>query len=272
MRSIRGFTLIELLVVIAIIAILAAILLPVLASAQRAAKQAGCTSNLSQIGKAIIMYTIDWETTPPVVVIGGNPQGVDKYWCELLDPYTKNYQIFTCPLMNSDWVIEPTYGRETFYFKAAWFKEKRGNAVLYHAGLTYAINLRFSYQGMGPGPNGEAPSSPSYAITQTPEFCASLDSAGDTAAGVLVTETCKRCLSEDHKRRFTSSGFWVWTDEDYNPADPYGGSFHWGIRWRDYPAFPFGHSNKAIFLLADGHVKAAGLPISESGLRWWGEE
>ena len=118
----KGFTLIELLVVIAIIAILAAILFPVFAQARAKARQASCMSNLNQLGKATMMYVQDYDETfyphrwncqptasgaaggicpeyvgnsAAVNFSGGSEQRL--YWMFLLQPYTKNYQVFACP-------------------------------------------------------------------------------------------------------------------------------------------------------------------------------
>jgi len=98
----RGFTLIELLVVIAIIAILAAILFPVFARAREKARQASCQSNLKQITLSWLMYIQDYdETLPPLYTdiraLPGPPSGGYMHTPELLDPYTKNIQLWLCP-------------------------------------------------------------------------------------------------------------------------------------------------------------------------------
>lgn len=62
----RGFTLVELLVVIAIITILASLGLTAVMRGQNAAKAAGCTSNLRQIGTALTLYLDQHKIFPRV--------------------------------------------------------------------------------------------------------------------------------------------------------------------------------------------------------------
>jgi prepilin-type N-terminal cleavage/methylation domain-containing protein/prepilin-type processing-associated H-X9-DG protein len=67
-RSAAAFTLIELLVVIGIIAILAALLLPALSQAKRAAKRASCANHLRQVGLAFHSFAHDHANKFPMQV------------------------------------------------------------------------------------------------------------------------------------------------------------------------------------------------------------
>ena len=61
----KGFTLVELLVVIAIIALLMGILMPALARVRQIAYRLYCGTNLSGIGKAMLIYSNDYDDEMP---------------------------------------------------------------------------------------------------------------------------------------------------------------------------------------------------------------
>jgi len=65
MRKKKGFTLVELLVVIAIIALLMGILMPALARVRQIAFRMVCGTNLSGIGKAMLIYSNDYDDEMP---------------------------------------------------------------------------------------------------------------------------------------------------------------------------------------------------------------
>ena len=89
-----GFTLVEMLTVIAIIAILAAVLLPSLSASRERGRIAYCANNLSQLGKALMMYIDDNNDRFPPVSRDGSASAWDL---ELL-PYTGYAtNLFLCP-------------------------------------------------------------------------------------------------------------------------------------------------------------------------------
>lgn len=102
-----AFTLIELLVVIAIIAILAAILFPVFAQAREKARSIACLSNCNQLGLALMQYIQDYDETSPTVaksplepsatLDGQTSKQIYYYWCSLLQPYVKSWNVMLCP-------------------------------------------------------------------------------------------------------------------------------------------------------------------------------
>ncbi len=163
MKKTRGFTLIELLVVIAIIAILAALLLPALSRAKRKAKDAGCLSNLKQLGLAENLYLTDNN---------GNmfpyPGGGDV-WLDALRPeYGSVDAVRLCPLTQNP--APPRANAGTY--NTTWYWNAANNVNSYSS---YTLNGWF-YGGGWPASFGlnlaEAFSKESQLLhsTQTPMF------------------------------------------------------------------------------------------------------
>jgi len=115
-RPNHAFTLIELLVVIAILTILAAILFPVFSQAREKARQAACLSNGHQLSMALQMYVGDYDeqlffdagaadasgnsVSRTGAILPSTFTSVQKdafKWWNLIMPYTKSMNVFTCP-------------------------------------------------------------------------------------------------------------------------------------------------------------------------------
>jgi prepilin-type N-terminal cleavage/methylation domain-containing protein len=76
----KGFTLVELLVVIAIIALLMGILMPALARVRQIAFRMTCGTNLSGIGKAMLIYANDYDDELPRAGGRGTEWGGSVDW------------------------------------------------------------------------------------------------------------------------------------------------------------------------------------------------
>ncbi|MBS3764521.1 MAG: prepilin-type N-terminal cleavage/methylation domain-containing protein [Planctomycetes bacterium] len=96
----KGFTLIELLVVIAIIAILAAMLMPSLERARKAAHRINCLSRKRQISTALQVYTLDADGKFPTMYsswYGAVSHIVGRSWDPLVERYGAHNDLLVCP-------------------------------------------------------------------------------------------------------------------------------------------------------------------------------
>lgn len=80
----RAVTLIEMLVVTAILGVLASVLVPTALRARIGAEGVKCRSNLAQIGKAMVMYTMQWDGCYPATRWA---DGTKQRWPFALRPF-----------------------------------------------------------------------------------------------------------------------------------------------------------------------------------------
>ncbi len=96
-KKTRGFTLVEILVVVAIVSVLAAFLVPSVQGMVVAAQRAECSSNLRQVGTAILLYANDHDGSLPGTTheLGTD---IDQAWIFALKPYLGNVdEVRICP-------------------------------------------------------------------------------------------------------------------------------------------------------------------------------
>jgi prepilin-type N-terminal cleavage/methylation domain-containing protein len=245
MRARRAFTLIELLVVIAIIAILAAILFPVFVQAKKMARLTVCISNISQIGKAMMLYVdgndqywfpfATWAPEPPFapqrmwIGYDNRNTGIDSGFHGhvdqraiypprpgAIDVYLKDEGVKRCPSKPNDWQMS---------YCANWFNP----------------GTRSGYYSVNPAAAGNewGPSVKRY--SNAPDGTL----VGEGASQSDIEEPAYTLAGWEHWARvplcnFLQQANWFWSPPNDRTL-------------RDH--FHFLHFDGAVTLWVDGHVK-----------------
>ncbi len=239
----RAFTLIELLVVIAIIALLLGILLPSLASARRQARQSVCLGQLSQLGRAIMIYADQYSGFVPLVYGGSVAWGEEHgalYQLTVASgilPKTGEIpKVLICP------DARPR-GSVSYALNAVFFGYKHEFGVNNPASDVAPLKL-------------SAPKSPSKVVTLYDVRAASLARVWDTGLGADEA---------DISDQFTGTGM-------LGTAQPNPAGFMWQLSLDDPPVqaeAPHGRAHNVLFVDTHAASYARWQPTQMTRLTGW---
>ncbi len=142
MRSKAGFTLVELLVVLAILSLLAALVFPVFNRVRAKSHETVCLSNLHQIGRAIALYTTDYDEHIPHALDAFTKENFTTFYPVEYEPAAKQIPVFTTiiqPYLKSALVLRCPSEHLHSYERKINYYETYGCSYNYH--VVYPVLL-----------------------------------------------------------------------------------------------------------------------------------